>query len=106
MCNEKFSPVCWTAAPSNFELATLPPAPAGRRQAGGRELLSQFFSYQLWIVLLRNAMSSTTMENIEDISSEIWKELEEASKVEPALDLHYHHPQLVQVHQLLHHGLV
>jgi hypothetical protein len=91
--------------PSIFELATLPPAP-GRRQAGGRELLSQFFSYQLWIVLLRNAMSSTTMENIEGISSEIWKELEEASKVEPALDLHYHYPQLVQVHQLLHHGLV
>jgi hypothetical protein len=90
MCNEKFSPVCWTAAPSNFELATLPPAP-GRRQAAGKELLSQFFSYQL-----RTAMSSATMENIEDVSSEIWKELEEASKVEPPLNIKPYYDDMVK----------
>jgi len=68
----------------------LPPAP-GRRQAAGKELLSQFFSYQL-----RTAMSSATMENIEDVSSEIWKELEEASKVEPPLNIKPYYDDMVK----------
>jgi len=36
------------------------------------------------------------MENIEDVSSEIWKELEEASKVEPPLNIKPYYDDMVK----------
>ena len=36
------------------------------------------------------------MENIEEVSSEIWKELEEASKVEPPLNIKPYYDDMVK----------